>query len=466
MTRDGTGTNPTQRAVRVSPEDLAEGIAGDEIYALAARLYPINRSITGDGVRETLRMLGEVAPIVTHEVPSGRAVLDWTVPPEWNVREAHITDSRGRRVVDVADHTLHLVGYSIAVDRHMTLAELRPHLHALPDLPDLIPYRTSYYRATWGFCLTQRQLDSLTDDTYHVVIAATLDPAGALTYGELVLPGSSNDEVLLSAHICHPSLANDNCSGLALLAWLARHVATRPRRLTYRFVFAPGTIGAIAWLALHPTETTRIRHGLVISNVGDGGGPTYKASRTGDALVDRAARLVLADAGPAARVEPFSPYGYDERQYGSPGFNLAVGSFQRSRWGTFPEYHTSADNLDFIRPEHLERSLRLVTAILDVLEGDETLVSTQPYGEPQLGRRGLYDDAEGRPLPEPVRMALLWVLNLADGHHSLLAMAERSGLPFAAIRAAADRLVDARILVPATERSAPMPDDGSNRILT
>ncbi len=463
MTRDGPGTILTPRAHRVSPEGLPAGLVGDEIYALAARLYPINRSITGDGVRATLRILGEVAPIVVHEVPSCTDVLDWTVPSEWNVRQAHITDSKGRRVVDLADHNLHLVGYSIPVDRHMTLAELRPHLHTLPDRPDLIPYRTSYYRETWGFCLTQHQLDALTDDTYHVVIDSTLDPAGALTYGELVLPGASDDEVLLSAHICHPSLANDNCSGLALLAWLARHMANRPHRLTYRFVFAPGTIGAITWLALHPADATRIRHGLVVSNVGDGGGPTYKSSRAGVSPVDRAARLVLANAGPAARVEPFSPYGYDERQYGSPGFNLAVGSLQCSRWGTFPEYHTSADNLDFIRPDHLERSLRLVTAILDVLEGDEMLVSTLPYGEPQLGRRGLYDDAEGRPLPEPVRMALLWVLNLADGRHSLMAMAERSGLPFAAIRAAADRLVDARILVPVAAPSAPVPEAGLPR---
>lgn len=423
-----------------------DGSAGAGIYALAAQLYPINRSITGDGVRATLRALQHLVPLQIHEVASGTDVLDWTVPLEWNIRAAHVTDSRGRRIVDLANHTLHVVGYSMPVDRYMSLAELKPHLHTLPDQPELIPYRTSYYRETWGFCLTHRQLESLGPDTYHVVIDATLAP-GSLSYGELHIPGETTDEVILSAHTCHPSLANDNCSGLAVLAWLARHLASAPRRLSYRILFAPGTIGAVAWLARNREGVARIRHGLVISNVGDGGGPTYKRSRQGRAAIDRAAALVFKDVGQGGSIEDFSPYGYDERQYCSPGFDLPVGSFQRSRWGTFPEYHTSADNLDLIGTEHLERSTLLIAGILDVLEGDCILRATKPHGEPQLGRRGLYDGIDGQPLSSAVRMAMLWVLNLADGRHSLIDMAERSGVDFAALRFAADRLLAANLLL-------------------
>lgn len=430
-----------------------DGSAGAEMHALAARLYPINRSITGDGVRATLRELQRLLPLEIHEVASGTSVLDWTVPDEWNIRAAYITDSRGRRVVDLADHTLHVVGYSVPVRARMTLAELRPHLYSLPEQPDLIPYRTSYYRQSWGFCLSQRVLAQMADDTYDVVIDATLAP-GSLTYGELLIPGSSRDEVLLSAHVCHPSLANDNCSGLALLAWLGRRLGEERRRLSTRILFAPGTIGSITWLAGNRDRLPRIRHGLTISNVGDAGGPTYKRSRRGNADVDRAAALVLRNVA-GARFDDFSPYGYDERQYCSPGFDLAVGAIQASRWGEFPEYHTSADNLDFIQPVHLERSLRTVAGILDVLDANRTLRGTMPYGEPQLGRRGLYDDAAGRPLPEVARMALLWVLNLADGEHSLIDMAERAKLDFGAIRAASDRLEAAGLLEVTADGSEP-----------
>jgi len=431
----------------------AAGLPGTEIYDLASRLYPINRSLTGDGVRESLRLLQSIVPIEIKEVPSGTPILDWTVPPEWSLREAHITDATGNRIVDLVDHSLHVVGYSMPVNRMMSLAELRPHLHTLPEKPDLIPYRTSYYREAWGFCIQQRRLDAMAEGDYRVVIDSTLDPNGSLSYGELLLPGETKDEVLLSAHVCHPSLANDNCSGLALLAWLARHIASRRTRLSYRILMAPGTVGSISWLALNKDRIARIKHGLIVSNVGDAGGPTYKRSRRGQAPIDRAAALVLKDAEGAPRILDFSPYGYDERQYCSPGFDLAVGSFQRSRWGEYAAYHTSADNLDFIDGTHLEDSLRLIARMLDMIDADIAWKSTMPYGEPQLGRRGLYDDAQGRPLPEGVRMALLWVLNLADGQHGLMDMTERSGLPFQAIRAAAARLREAGLLAPPLQAS-------------
>jgi aminopeptidase-like protein len=424
----------------------SDGAAGREMFALATKLFPVNRSLTGDGVRKTLSELQSVVPLAIHDIPSGMPVHDWTVPPEWNLRSAHISNSRGNRIVDVATNNLHVVGYSIPVDKRMTLDELMPHLHSLPEQPQLIPYRTSYYRQTWGFCLSHQQLARLEDDVYHVVIDSDLDAGGSMTYGELFLPGEIDDEVLLSAHVCHPSLANDNCSGIALLTSLARVLASTNRRLGYRILIAPGTIGSVAWLALNPLATARIRHGLVISNVGDGGGPTYKRSRKGTADIDRAAQLALQSAGASTEIRNFSPFGYDERQYCSPGFDLPVGSFQRSSWGEFSEYHTSADNLDFIKPEHLERSLRLIVAILDILEGNERFLNTRPFGEPQLGRRGLYDAPDGRPLPESTRMAMLWILNLSDGSHNLIDIAERSGIPFSDLRSAADRLLDAGLL--------------------
>lgn len=444
--------------MRPAAPGLLDGIApsrelGDELHALAARLYPINRSITGQGVRDTLAILGSYADIATHEIPTGTEVFDWTIPREWTLREAWIADSTGRRIVDVARHALHVVGYSTPVRARMSLEELRPHLHTLPGAPSLIPYRTSYYDATWGFCLPHDVLATLPDGDYDVLIDASLAD-GNLTYGEVVIPGASHDEILLTAHVCHPSLANDNCSGLALLALLARHLAQEPRRLTYRILFAPGTIGAIAWLARNRERVARIRHGLVISNVGDGGGPTYKRSRRGSAEIDRAAALVLRDARlPGTSIRDFTPYGYDERQFCSPGFDLPVGAFQCSSWGEFPEYHTSADNLDLVRPEHLDRSFRLVLAMLDVLERNGTYRNLSPFCEPQLGRRGLLGPAGGDGSGMPDRMAMLWALNLSDGRSDLLAIAERSKLPFCQIATAA-RHLEAAGLLASTEAGA------------
>ena len=420
-------------------------VSGDEMHALAARLYPICRSITGDGVRQSLRELQHYADIVVHEVPTGSAILDWTVPPEWSLREAHITNSRGQRIVDLADHALHVVSYSTPVRAQLTLSQLRPHLHSLPEQPDLIPYRTSYFVANWGFCLPHQVLETLPEDRYTVVIDSALT-AGSLTYGEYLHRGDTDSEVLLSAHICHPSLANDNCSGLAVLALLAQQLKAIRTRYSYRFLFAPGTIGAITWLARNREHVARIKHGLVVSNVGDGGGPTYKRSRQGSAAIDRAASHVLGRSSLPAQLVDFTPYGYDERQYCSPGFDLPVGSFQRSVWGQFPEYHTSADNLAFIRPEHLATSFRLICGILDVLEGNVMLRNTCPFGEPQLGRRGIYDAIDGRRPTETERMAMLWVLNLADGRNDLLAIADRAHLDFAAVRTAATRLSAAGLL--------------------
>ena len=327
----------------------------------------------------------------------------------------------------------------------MSLAELRPHLHALPDHPDWIPYRTSYYAETWGFCLRQRQLDALTDGEYEVCIDATLSP-GHLSYGELVLAGDSSDEILLSTHVCHPSLCNDNLSSIAVATALARELAARPRRRwTYRFIFAPGTIGAIAWLAQHRDVVPRIHAGMTLTCLGSAHPFTYKQTLGADAEIDRAAALVLRDRDPADQVIAFFPYGYDERQYNSPGFRAPVGSLMRGRHGMFPEYHTSADDLAFVSAERLVESLAVVRAIIDVLEGNRRYRNLAPDGEPQLGKRGLYRATGGTAIPD-LNLAMLWVLTLSDGKHGLLDIAERARLPFATIRVAADHLRDASLL--------------------
>ena len=321
----------------------------------------------------------------------------------------------------------------------LPLSQLKSHIYTLPDQPSVIPYRTSYYEDRWGFCLSHDQFQSLQEGIYEVKIDAALSK-GHLSYGEYVHRGELREEFLLSAHICHPSLANDNCSGLALLTILAKVLSGRKTHYTYRFIFAPGTIGAIAWLARNEQSVGRIKHGLIVSCVGDGGGPNYKKSRRGDAAIDRAMSHVLAHSEGTPGVSDFEPYGYDERQYCSPGFNLPVGLFQRSRFGSFPEYHTSADNLDFIKPGHLAESFRIIWAALNILEGDALPRNKMPKCEPQLGRRGLYSSIGGDNDAVANNMALLWVLNLADGRHSLLDIAERAKMPFDVIAQAAHRL--------------------------
>ena len=411
---------------------LATG-SGEDMYSLAEVLFPICRSITGDGVRATLKQVASQIPLDIHEVPSGTAVFDWTVPKEWNIRDAWIRDPNGKKVVDFQAHNLHVVSYSGPIHETLSLESLKPHLHSLPNQPDLIPYRTNYYSENWGFCLAHRVLEELEDGEYEVCIDSTLEE-GSLTYGECLVRGQTDDEVLLSAHVCHPSLANDNLSGIALLTRLGEALKTAKTRYSYRLIFAPGTIGSITWLARNQAKTKKIRHGLVVSCVGDSGGPMYKKSRIGDATIDRAMCQVMADIAPEASIEAFSPYGYDERQYCSPGFNLPVGLFERSKYGAFPEYHTSADNLEFISAAELDRSYEMVCHAIDILESDCLPVNTMPHCEPQLGKRGLYEAMGGDNQRVERQMAMLWVLNLADGEHSLLDMAARSGVPYALIR--------------------------------
>jgi len=431
----------------VHSDQLITETIGQEIYALAARIFPICRSITGDGVRQTLSEIAAHIALDIHEVPTGTPVLDWTVPREWNIRDAYIKNASGEKIVDFSRSNLHVMSYSVPVRRRMSLAELKPHIYTLPDQPDLIPYRTSYYAESWAFCMAHRQLESLCDETFEVVIESTLSE-GHLSYGEYFHRGETDDEFLLSAHVCHPSLANDNCSGLALLTHLAKRLSGVRTRYSYRFLFAPGTIGAITWLARNDDRVSRIKHGLVVSMLGDGGGPAYKKSRRGNTAIDRAMIHVLRHSGLSPTVLEFSPYGYDERQYCSPGYNLPVGLLQRSQFGTIPQYHTSADDLSFIRPEHLSESYRIITEAIGVIEENHTFRNTSPKGEPQLGRRGLYGAIGGDKNAAAANMAMLWILNLSDGEHSLLDIAERADLSFEVVRRTAEVLREHGLLEP------------------
>jgi aminopeptidase-like protein len=424
---------------------------GCDAYELMGRLYPLCRSLTGDGVRATFDMLEEQIPIARTEIPSGTRVFDWIVPDEWNIRDAYIAAPDGTRAVDFRRSTLHVVSYSEPVRVTLPLEELRERLHTLPDQPDVVPYRTSYYERTWGFCLSHRQLLELPPGDYEVMIDSTLEP-GHLTYAELLIEGAEEGEVLVSTYVCHPSLANDNLSGIAVATMFAKQLLERELRHSYRFLFSPGTIGPLAWLHQNRDGLDRVEHGLTLSCIGDRGGLTYKRSRRGDAEVDQAMETVLRDSGAPHRVLPWEPWGGDERQFCSPGFDLPVGSLMRTPHSEFAGYHTSADGMERIRPESLAEAVGACLELVDVLETNRRCTNLSPFGEPQLGRRGLYRSAGGAVATPADERALLWVLNLSDGDSTLLDVARRSGLPYPVVRDAAERLEQAGLLT--TTRSS------------
>lgn len=418
---------------------------GSELHHFMAVLYPICRSITGNGFRETLKKIGTLFPLEIHEVPTGTKAFDWVVPKEWNIRDAYVKDSRGQRVIDFHESNLHVISYSTPVRKKMPLNELKTHLITLPEHPDWIPYRTSYYKETWGFCISHRKFLELREDEYEVCIDSTLVD-GSLTYGEYFLKGDSEQETLISCHACHPSLCNDNLSGVVITAFLAKHLSTLSLRNSYRFLFIPGTIGSITWLSLNESGLSRIRNGLVLACVGDAGKSTYKKSRRGNVEMDRAVQHVLKHSGDDYKIQEFSPYGYDERQFCSPGFDLPVGCLMRTPFAQFPEYHTSADNLDFVKPAALADSYAKVVSILSVLEHNRTYLNLNPKCEPQLGKRGLYRNMGGSSDESVDELAILWALNQSDGKHSLLDIAEKSGIPFIQIKKAVDVLLSNNLL--------------------
>ncbi len=425
---------------------------GVQMYQCITDLFPFHRSISGDGVRDTLKHLQKTLPIEIHEVPTGTRVFDWTVPQEWRIHDAFIADRDGTRLVDYRQSNLQVLSGSQPISGRFSFEQLKPNLLTLPEEqdPDWIPYRTAFFRDAWGFCVSRRQLDRLQRDPaeeFDVVIDAEYFD-GSLSYGEVTIPGKSDETILVYAHCCHPSLANDNLSGMAVAAFLGKQLVERsqsgdtPER-TYIIVFAPATIGAITWLAQNESSLSKICGGLILSLLGDDGDFTYKKSRCDASSINRAVELTLSQQQDVQwSVRRFTPFGYDERQFCSPGINLPIGCLMRTPNGEFSQYHTSADNLDFVTPKSLANSLHIVTSILRNLEQNEIPVSHNSRCEPQLGVHGLYrafgqHDDRGR-----FQEAVMWVLNLADGEHDLFAIAERGELPFPLVREAAVVLLD------------------------
>jgi aminopeptidase-like protein len=427
--------NITDIKERLNPNEVSQ-----EMYQLISELYPICRSITGNGFRETLHWIKKHIELTQHEVPTGTQVFDWTVPKEWNIKDAYVKNSQGERIIDFNKSNLHVVNYSVPVKQKIHLEELKKHLFTLSDRPDWIPYRTSYYKESWGFCLSHKQFLELQDEEYEVCIDSSLED-GHLTYGEYYLKGEKPDEVLISCHACHPSLCNDNLSGIAIATFLAKYLSEINLSYSYRFIFIPGTIGSITWLSLNENQVHKIKHGLVLTCLGDPGKSTYKKSRRGDAEIDKAVTHVLKHSGKDSEIIDFFPYGYDERQFCSPGFNLPVGCFMRTPHNCYPEYHTSADNLDLVQTQYLADSFSKCLSVLHILENNKKYLNQNPKCEPQLGKRGLYGAIGGQTDTKMREMAMLWVLNLSNGNYTLLDIADRSGMSFDSINQAADALL-------------------------
>ncbi len=412
------------------------------------RLWPINRSLTGSGNRETLKILSELVDINIREIPSGTKCFDWQVPDEWNVREAWVKDSTGKKIIDFSENNLHLIGYSQSFEGRLTLDELRDHLYSSPEQADVIPYRTSYYSPRWGFCLSHNQLKDLKEEFYDVRIDASFDPEGFMTIGEATIPGETEEEILISTYICHPSMANNELSGPLVSSFLYKKIKSERRKNhTLRFLFIPETIGAIWYLSENGMRLKeKLKAGYVLTCIGDNGSFSYKRSRSGKTVADRCAEYVLNNSNKKFNVEDFFPTGSDERQYCSPGFNLPVGSLMRTRYGKYEEYHTSADNKSFISFEAMEESVNTCAEIINVIDKNAHYKNLMPYCEPQLGKRGLYPTMGSMKDTSQYVNAMMWVLNQSDGSKDLVEISNLSGLKFSDIVNASESLTEAGLI--------------------
>lgn len=399
------------------------------MYDLAKELFPICRSITGNGFRESLNILKNVIPeIRVFEVPTGTQVFDWTVPNEWNIEDAYIETLGGRRVIDFKENNLHILGYSLPIDSVITKAELLEHVYTQPDQPEWIPYVTSYYKERWGFCMSENQKNELTEEEYHVVVKSTLQP-GSLTYGELIIPGETEDEVLFSTYLCHPSMANNELSGPVLQTELIKHIKTlNKRRYTYRFVFIPETIGSITYCARNLEVLKRnVKVGFVLSCVGDNQDYSIIETPYANTLADRVLKNVLKYHYPNYKTYSFLYRGSDEREYCSPGVELPICGVCRTKYGIYPEYHTSADNMDLISPEGLQGAYDLMSKVINALEYNKFYVANCKC-EPQLGKRGLYPTVSQKGGYDQI-MALKNLLAYADGKNDLISISTLTGQP-------------------------------------
>lgn len=417
---------------------------GQSLHGLVTRLFPICRSITGNGVRETLSVLSDHIPLQVHEVPTGTKVFDWTIPKEWNIRNAFVEDEQSNRILDFKWSNLHVVGYSTAVDRSVCLSELQQHLYSLEDQPDAIPYVTSYYKEQWGFCIAHRERARLREGQYRVFIDSELKD-GHLTYGECILPGEEEKEVFLSTYVCHPSMANNELSGPVVLSFIAKWLLSKPRRYTYRIVFVPETIGAITYLSRHLSHLkARVIAGFNLSCIGDERGYSYVASRYGNTLADEIAFNVLKHRDPRFKRYSFLDRGSDERQYCSPGVGLPLVTLCRSKFGTYPEYHTSLDNLDLVTSTGLRDSYDTVQECIEILENNRTYRVTC-HGEPQLGKRGLYPNLSIK-ASTAMLGTMMDFIAYADGTNDLLAISKIIGKRAREILPIAERLVKAGLV--------------------
>lgn len=413
------------------------------------RLWPINRSLTGNGNRETLNILSEIIDLKISEIPSGTQSFDWTVPPEWNIKEAWVKDSKGKKIIDFSKNNLHILGYSEPFRGELSSQELKLHLYSLPEQPDLIPYLTSYYKRRWGFCLSHNQLLKLDEnEKYDVFIDSSLDNNGSMTIGEAIVKGQSEKEVLFSTYICHPSLASNELSGPLVSAFIYSKLKEQQKlKYTYRFIFVPETIGSIYSLSVKGNHwKNNLQAGFVITSIGDDGKFTYKKSRLGNSLPDKVVEMVLSQTENDFNIVDFFPSGSDERQYCSPGFNLPVGSLMRTMYGKYPEYHTSADNKEFVSFEAMEKSVLKYLEIIEILERNEKYMNTMPHCEPQLGKRGLYPTLGSQKGTEGFVKAMMWVLNLADGTNDLISISEKSNIPVQQLIPVIDKLIENGIL--------------------
>ncbi len=420
-----------------------------EIEFFFDRLWHLNRSLTGDDNRKTLNILSEIIDLNISEVPSGTACYDWVVPPEWNVKEAWIKDCYGNIIIDFANNNLHLVGYSIPIHTTMKLEELKNYIFTLPNQPELIPYLTSYYKQRWGFCMTHNQFIALQDIEYEIFIDASLNNNGSMTIADVMLEGSSEKEILFSTYFCHPSMANNELSGPLVTAFLYKELKKLKNRFyNYRFVFVPESIGSIYYLSKHGNVLLKnLEAGYVITCVGDAGNFTYKRSRKGNSLADRAAEIVLKNTEKEYVVEDFFPLGSDERQYCSPAFNLPVGSLMRTRYGKFPEYHTSGDNKNFISFEAMQKSVEKYLNIVKLLEYNFKYINKIPFCEPQLGKRGLYPSLKSAKETSEFIEAMMWILNLSDGNNDLISISEKSNISVEKLFPVIDILLEKDIIM-------------------
>lgn len=418
---------------------------GEEMYQMMDELYPICRSITGDGVRKTHEIIRKQIQIETHEVPTGTQVFDWVIPKEWNIKDAYVINPKGEKIIDFKKSNIHVLNYSIPIRAKMSLEDLKPHLFTLPEQPDTIPYLTSYYKENWGFCMSHNQFLKLQEGEYEVVIDSTLKD-GYLTYGEYYLKGKQDDEILIACYTCHPSLCNDNLSGVVLTTFLAKTLSSASLKCSYRFLFIPETIGAITWLSINEKRVQKIKSGLVVTCVGDPGDSTYKKSIHGDAEIDRVAINVLKNSGQNYKIIDFFPPGSDERQFSSPAFDLSVGLLMRTSFPNFPEYHTSADNMEFVQSQYLADTFSKYIRMIYILENNRVYLNLNPKCEPQLGKRGLYTQIGSQKDGYVDEFSILAVLNLSDGKHSLLDISERANIEFSLIKKAADLLLTYNLL--------------------